>query len=291
MIFPFPATFFARAHPMLKRKRKRREVKVENTACKLFDSLIIEARTKCGRAVSLRDLYRYQRCESALVARLRAIGSLPYDIRHRIESMIDQESWLQFRNDHKALFQTIEQRRNDLTRELDTLGCEVIDFAAVCEDFIYGCLFRYKGSRLWTAKMVAESVAQFKYVTKFCFQFRHMINTKKRLVNEKIAARLAEGVSGDRDKHTLGFSYCVMKPSTKFITGYDSVEEYAYNIAINWNDFPSSWPWLSQSTACPNRTEDTCVDDIPDIEGWQSRLFEREQLALNPWFEFEPAFL
>ena len=59
MICPFPATFFARAHPML--KRKRREVKVENTACKLFDSLIIAARTKCGRAVSLRDLYRYQR--------------------------------------------------------------------------------------------------------------------------------------------------------------------------------------------------------------------------------------
>lgn len=122
-----------------------------------------------------------------------------------------------------------EKRKEALKAELDLIGCELRADSKLSELFIEGFPKSLRERKKWTAKKVAERMAQMKYLHEYCREFKATVQGWRREINDMF----------DHYGHGYG-NY------TYEVTGFYSLGAAVRDLADTWTRFPKQWPWLVQ---------------------------------------------
>ena len=120
-----------------------------------------------------------------------------------------------------------EKRKRALLAELGLLGCELRADSKLCELFIKGFPKNLRDRQYWTAKKVAERMAQMKYIHEYCDEFQAIVDHWREQIDE--------GMEEDDEMYV-----------TYEVTGFESFGAAVRDLADRWNSFPRQWPWLAE---------------------------------------------
>jgi len=123
-----------------------------------------------------------------------------------------------------------EQRKQALKAELDLIGCELRDDSKLCELFINGFPKSLRERKKWTAKKVAQRMAQMKYLHEYSREFRDFI----------------QGWREEIDEMFNSFGPGPYRNYTYEVTGFHSFGAAVRDLADGWTNFPREWPWLAR---------------------------------------------